>query len=103
MKLLCTKICICQYTKILYLILLVLSFLVDLKDGQMNLLLHKSNRVQLTISGSMNSLNCMLVTGQKNLGSRLVKGLSTPRVIVGQMHTMSKSCISCVSISLEYS
>lgn len=63
----------------------------DLKDGQMNLLLHKSNRVQLTISGSMNSLNCMLVTGQKNLGSRLVKGLSTPRVIVGQMHTMSKS------------
>lgn len=69
----------------------------DLRDGQMSLLPNESNTVQLMISGSMNSLNCMLMTGRKNLGSRLVKGLSARlRVIVGQMLMTSKSSIISV-------
>lgn len=75
-----------------FLILALFSFLMVLINGGMNFLLNKSNMGKLIISGSMNSLSCTFMTGQKSLVVRLVKGLwRRILLIIGQTHLMSKS------------
>ncbi|MFQ6642042.1 hypothetical protein Gotur_016619 [Gossypium turneri] len=57
----------------------------------MNLVLKDCNKSLLMINGSMNSQSCMLMTGQKNLVVKLVRGLwEIVRLITGQIHMMSK-------------
>lgn len=71
---------------------MVNRFSVDLTIGPMNLVLKDCNKSLSMINGSMNSQSCMLMTGQKNLVVKLVRGLwEIVRLITGQIHMMSKS------------
>ncbi|KAG4189912.1 hypothetical protein ERO13_A08G253600v2 [Gossypium hirsutum] len=55
--------------------LLMMGFSVDLTIRPMNLVLKDCNKSLSMINGSMNSQSCMLMTGQKNLIVKLVRGL----------------------------
>ncbi|KAL1124831.1 hypothetical protein V6Z11_A13G000900 [Gossypium hirsutum] len=69
----------------------MIRFSVDLTIGPMNLVLKDCNKSLSMINGSMNSQRCMLMTGQKNLVVKLVRGLwEIVRLITGQIHMMSQ-------------
>ncbi|KAG8487433.1 hypothetical protein CXB51_020891 [Gossypium anomalum] len=56
-----------------------------------NFVLKDCNKSLSMINGSMNSQSCMLMTGQKNLVVKLVRGLwEIVHLITGQIHMMSK-------------
>ncbi|TYH14879.1 hypothetical protein ES288_A06G255900v1 [Gossypium darwinii] len=87
--------------------LLMMRFSVDLTIGPMNLVLKDCNKSLSMINGSMNSQSCMLMTGQKNLIVKLVRGLwEIVHLITGQIHMMSqelfrKGLVSEAVLSLE--
>ncbi|KAB2079357.1 hypothetical protein ES319_A06G227000v1 [Gossypium barbadense] len=60
----------------------------------MNLVLKDCNKSLSMINGSMNSQSCMLMTGQKNLIVKLVRGLwEIVHLITGQIHMMRVSYV----------
>ncbi|TYH14873.1 hypothetical protein ES288_A06G255600v1 [Gossypium darwinii] len=74
----------------------------------MNLVLKDCNKSLSMINGSMNSQSCMLMTGQKNLIVKLVRGLwEIVHLITGQIHMMKgqelfrKGLVSEAVLSLE--
>ncbi|TYH14880.1 hypothetical protein ES288_A06G255900v1 [Gossypium darwinii] len=88
--------------------LLMMRFSVDLTIGPMNLVLKDCNKSLSMINGSMNSQSCMLMTGQKNLIVKLVRGLwEIVHLITGQIHMMKgqelfrKGLVSEAVLSLE--
>ncbi|XP_040960183.1 uncharacterized protein [Gossypium hirsutum] len=69
-------------------------FSVDLTIGPMNLVLKDCDKSLSMINGSMNSQSCMLMTGQKNLVVKLVRGFwEIVGLITGQIHMMSSSAV----------
>ncbi|XP_040960199.1 uncharacterized protein [Gossypium hirsutum] len=74
--------------------ILRVMFSVDLTIGPMNLVLKDCDKSLSMINGSMNSQSCMLMTGQKNLVVKLVRGFwEIVGLITGQIHMMSSSAV----------